>query len=291
MTANLVKSTGLAPHQIEQIGQLAQTCNAFENLTMKLNWSWLNNRPIDETNDFLYTVNGELAGYLALYIFTQSEAEVSVMVHPNFRRQGIFKTLLTAARAEVAQRGIPDLLFICEQTSPAGAAAMRAIGSLYEFSEYRMDLRAAVPPFPTAANLNLRPAQLDDIPIMAQLDYLCFNMPVEKTIIQLEQEITNGRRKTALVATIDNAVIGKLNVLHVGPEDVYIGAFCLRPEYRGQGYGKTILSRTVAELQAMGHQRISLEVATSNSNALLVYQRCGFETTTGYDYYRLPALS
>ncbi len=284
----LKPSYGLTATQLADIRRLADACNNFEGLTMKLNWSTLNNRPANELNDFFYYVDGRLVGYLALYIFNSREAEVSAMTHPDFRRRGIFTQLLAAARAEVTRRGIPDLLFFCERKSRAGTAALRAIGGVYEFSEYRMDLRRPGPAVPTLANLELRPAHAEDIPLIAELDLLCFGIPLELTTARMHEEISDGSRKQGWIATIDDAPIGKIHVVNSG-NDIYIGAFAVLPQFRGRGYGKTILSRTVAGLVAQGHGNISLEVATDNENALGLYQTCGFETTTAFDYYRLPA--
>ncbi|MCG3211314.1 MAG: Mycothiol acetyltransferase [Anaerolineae bacterium] len=279
---------GLTATQLAEIRQLADTCNSFEGLTMKLNWSTLGNRPTNELNDFLYYIDGRLVGYLALYIFNSREAEVSAMTHPDLRRRGIFAQLLAAARAEVVRRGIPDLLFFCERKARAGTAALRAIGGVYEFSEYRMDLRHPGPVVPTPANLELRPARAEDIPLIAELDLLCFGIPPELTTARMQKEISDGSRKQGWIATIGGEPIGKIHAINSG-NDIYIGAFAVLPQFRGRGYGKTILSRTVAGLVAQGRRNISLEVATDNENALGLYQTCGFETTTAFDYYRLSA--
>ena len=96
MSQYLEKSAGLSESQLAHISQLEQSCNHFEGLTMKLNWATLSSRPINEVNDFLFYVDDKPVGYLALYIFNKSQAEVSAMTHPNYRQQGIFKQLLAA---------------------------------------------------------------------------------------------------------------------------------------------------------------------------------------------------
>src|SRR5579883_2498152 len=89
----LIKQQGLGKHQIAEIRQLASLCNTYEQLDMKLNWDMLNARPDNETNDFLYYDHGILAGYLALFSFNANEGELSGMVHPAYRRRGIFSQL------------------------------------------------------------------------------------------------------------------------------------------------------------------------------------------------------
>lgn len=287
MQGSLVASAGLDEHQLSEIRQLEEACNNFEGLTMKLNWDLLRKRPKQLVNDFLYYGESGLIGYLALYVFNRYEAEVSAMTHPQYRRQGIFTHLLAAAREEVQRRGIAGFLYICEQASPSGAKCMNAIGARYVSSEYRMDLVEPIRPGSCPVELEIRPARLEDVGALAQMDALCFGMAVEQRRVQLARTIVDSTRQT-LVATVGPAAVGKIHVTDEGDSAAYIYAFCVLPEYRGKGYGKAILADTVRQLTAQGYESISLEVATENRRALALYEQCGFAVTTAYDYYHQP---
>ncbi len=286
MKQGLEKSYGLNQDQLAQIHQLELTCNEFEGLTMKLNWNTLTNRPTDQVNDFLYYVNDSLAGYLALYGFNQHEAEISAVTHPHYRRQGIFKQLLTAAGLELQQRQVPNFLFICEQISTSGIRSVQALGAVYEFSEYKMDLQAPPQVRPLPEGLHLRLAQVEDITALARMDELCFGVTLEAAQRWLEHDLADNQRRV-IVATLEAVRIGKIGIL-MNETETYIAGFCLLPEYRGRGYGKAILTYTVAQLVAAQKPNICLEVACSNDQALSLYRQCGFKVITGYDYYRLP---
>jgi ribosomal protein S18 acetylase RimI-like enzyme len=288
MTHHLEKSAGLTPAQLTEIEALAQTVNQADGLSMKLNWSLLRHRPADEINDFLYYRDGQLIGFAGLYIFNEQEAEISAMTQPAYRRQGIFGQLLAAARAEVRQRRVADLLFFCEWASRPGKARMHALAATYQHSEYRMDLVQAVPPLPMPDRLRLRPATLADVPLMAQLDEICFHVPAAFSIARLTEEIDHPDRKNAWLIELDGQGIGKIHLVNNGLEN-WIAGFGILPAHRRQGYGKIILSQTIARLKAQGIENITLEVETNNEQALTLYQQCGFKTVTGYDYYRLPA--
>jgi ribosomal protein S18 acetylase RimI-like enzyme len=163
---------------------------------------------------------------------------------------------------------------------------MQASGGIYEFSEYKMVLQEALKPARAGAEVDLRPAQPEDLEVIARLNEICFGLPVESTRAWLENRLVNSNRQI-MVAWVAGKRIGKIEILRAKTE-TSISAFCLFSEYRGQGYGTTILSRTVEQLVAEGCPQISLEVAVDNKHALLLYERCGFETETAYDYYRLP---
>ena len=286
MDQRLEKSYGLNEHQLSQIGQLEAACNQAEELTMKLNWGALQRRPRDEINDFLYYQGDRLIGYLALYSFNQREAEVSAMTDPIYRRQGIFKRLLASAQTELKQRGIPDFLFICEQSSLSGALCMAAVGARYEFSEYKMTLKEAGSSLPGSADLHIRPALAHDIDELAHMDQICFGVPPGRSKQYLEQDLSDNKR-WILIAIAGREKVGKLGVSLTGSESL-IFALCVLPEYRRRGYGSALLGYALKELQAQPHGHISLEVACTNESALSLYTRCGFQVITAYDYYRLP---
>jgi len=254
---------------------------------MKLNWATLNSRPTQEINDFLCYENENLIGYLALYAFNKKEAEVTAMTHPNHRRQGVFRQLLTVAQTELNRRNVADFLFICEQASNSGAACMQAIRARYDFSEYKMDFkRKGALTVPSPPKLHLRPAQPDDLADMIRMDELCFEISGSATQDHLQKVLTDPHRK-AWIATINSHTIGKIQVT-LTPTETYISGFCLFPQYRRQGYGTAILTQTVSQLLSNGYNNITLEVATENRAALSLYERCAFVVTTAYDYYRLP---
>ncbi len=286
MLLTLEQSYGLNPVQLVQIQQLESVCNQFEALTMKLNWMTLRDRPQDQGNDFLAYADGQLVSYLALYGFNQREAEISGMTHPAYRRQGIFRQLTALAQTELKVRGIPEMLFICEQSSASGKASMQALAARYEFSEYKMRWQEP-PTFSAGASLlQLRPGQPEDIPELVRLDELCFGVSPEAAQHWLAQDLADPQRRLWVV-TLGPLKIGKINVWSSETE-TYISGFCIQPEYRGQGYGKTALTRVLEQLAAERHAQVVLEVACENEHALSLYQQCGFRTVTAYDYYRLP---
>ena len=89
------------------------------------------------------------------------------------------------------------------------------------------------------------------------------------------------------IAMVDDLIVGKIQVT-LGADEIYLSGFCLWPDYRGQGYGRSILTQIVNQLNRERRQPIALEVACANRQALNLYQSCGFQEVTAYDYYRQP---
>src|SRR5205807_10151010 len=100
----LVKKYTLTEAEITEISQLIDTCNTHDGLRMRIGLEMLRARRGDEVNDFLYYVDGQLAGYREADSWGKKEKELTGMVYPDFRRQGIVTALFTASSQPLQQR-------------------------------------------------------------------------------------------------------------------------------------------------------------------------------------------
>jgi ribosomal protein S18 acetylase RimI-like enzyme len=279
----LVRSLGLTQAELAEIEQLAALCNKHDKSDLKLNWGTLRSRPQDEINDFLYYEDDALVGYLALFSFNSREAESSGMVHPSHRRKGIFTTLFQATEEECRRRGIPLILFIIGHTYKAGLAFAKAFGMRYHHSEYKMVLKEPRLSVKFNGHLQFRLAKVEDAPVLAHITAVAFDLDETEVDWYSEQKLQDSARRY-YVALLDDVYIGKIDV-SLDEQEAFIYGFAVLPAFRGRGYGRQILAKTLQEILATGRRRASLEVATDNKNALSLYQSCGFKETGSYEYY------
>jgi GNAT superfamily N-acetyltransferase len=64
-----------------------------------------------------------------------------------------------------------------------------------------------------------------------------------------------------------------------------LAAFAIRPELRGQGYGKRFMQQLIDEARERGDRQMWLEVIVGNDSGLALYQRMGFvcqQTLVGF---------
>jgi len=277
---------GLTAVELAEIKTLADICEAYEQLHMKLNWDTLRSRPQDQTNDFLYYENGVLVGFLAFFSFNSLEGEVSGMVHPAQRHRGIFTQLFVSAREECQRRNIPTLLLIVEHTSSSGQGFAASLTPGYQHSEYKMALTEdkALPKLDP--HLHFRQARPDESPILTHITAVSFDLP-EQDVTWYSKIKVDDAKSRVYIALLDETYIGKLDV-SLNEREAYIAGFGVLPPYRGRGYGRQMLAQTIREIRAMSQNTIVLEVATENRNALSLYQSCGFQEVSSYDYYSLP---
>ncbi len=285
----LVKKQTLTEAEVADIEQLAQVCNTYENLCMRIGWIKLRSPHNSVTNDFLYYEDGRLVGYLVLDNRGTKKKELTGMVHPNHRRKGIFSALFTAAREECSQRGVRRLILICEHSSRSGQALIGALGAKHKFSEHEMVLETLREKFAFDDRLSFRAAQESDLDALVKI---MLGEPGE-TIEELQVFVIQCFQETdcqIYIATLGEAGVGcKEPVgclrLYELPDTIGIYGFVVRPEYRGRGYGRQMLEEAIRGIQASSQKRIMLEVDTENANALGLYRSCGFKESRTYGYY------
>src|SRR5579872_6831033 len=134
----MVQKQLLTPADIAAVSQLVEVCNAYEQLDMRTDWLDIRPEYFGNMHDYLYYEDGKLVGYLFLKRHGTTKKEVTGMVHPDYRRRGIFSTLLAAAREECKQQQVQKLVLICEDRSASGQAFVAASRASYDFSEHKM---------------------------------------------------------------------------------------------------------------------------------------------------------
>jgi ribosomal protein S18 acetylase RimI-like enzyme len=284
----LIRKRTLSPEDLQDIASLAEACGQHEPIMVRLNWEMLRSRSGQVTNDFFYYEEGTLLGYLALYSFNPREAEMTGMVHPTRRRQGIFYALFRLANQELKHRAVPQILMFFDRQSSGGQGFARAMGARYRHSEHRMIREAddAAPQVTLSEGVRIRLARSDEVQWLTHITAVAFDMEEDAALLaDTTRDITDPRR-VALVTEVAGQVVGVIRYID-GEQEVFIYGFCMLPEWQGRGYGRQTLAWTVGEILRQRPRRIALEVDTVNEGALSLYQSCGFAVTHTFDYYEV----
>lgn len=287
MRQGLIWKQGLDEQEQAEIRELAEACEEHDGIRLKLNWDMLQARPADQMNDVLYYKDGKLVAFLGIYIIIPAEAELSGMVHPDYRRQGMFMRMVEEALEQLSRRGPKEVIYICPRDSASGVAFLQRRGLPYAFSEYVMERKDADnAPLPSGQQreIHLREAGSDDVTMLAELNRVGFGLP-EQEADDLATAALSTRELTYIIESGGRAV-GKLGVLLEG-DTAFIYGFCMRPEERGHGLGRAALAGTIERLRReLNIACFELEVAVSNERALGLYESCGFRRTNVIDYYK-----
>jgi ribosomal protein S18 acetylase RimI-like enzyme len=78
------------------------------------------------------------------------------------------------------------------------------------------------------------------------------------------------------VALLDGHVVGSVMAGYEGHRG-WLNYLAVLPEYQGQGYGRKLVEKAIAELKKLGCLKVNLEVRKSNSSVIDFYIHLGFK--------------
>jgi len=293
MHRKMEKVTYLTPSQLDDIEQLVRECEIADNHPTKLYWNIISDRKTELFNDFLFYIDDQLVGYLAIFSFESSHVEISGVVHPQFRGNGIAHMLFQEALHELEYReSIQYCLFVIHQSAIPARHCVQALGAEPAYSEYEMHFSRSLEPFTLFkhAELTLVQVQREALKELARLDAICFKATYEHARERLSQVI-DATDRLIFVARYRNKIIGKIHI-RFESNTAHIHDYCIDPVYQGQGFGEDLLKRTLNFLFTIDSvSQIRLDVTTDNSSALNIYRRCGFEITAAYDFWKYQLIN
>ncbi|WP_223069405.1 GNAT family N-acetyltransferase [Paenibacillus caui] len=273
----------LNPEDWEQIKALQIKVEQEDNISLKLNWDMLRSRKAEDQDDFICRQDGRIVAFLGLYDFA-SKIEVCGMVSPEYRRQGLFTSLLQEALPKERADRYKEIWLNTPADSLTGKAFAVSVGATPGFSEYQMKYSApASSEAPVVlAEVHLRPAESLDRNAIISLDAQGFEMTEEEAASIYERQ---SGEKDSLLYMIEykGESAGKL-LVNTDPKQSWIYGFVIFDHFRGQGIGRSALMQIVKQEYSLGRD-VFLEVALNNDRALHLYKSCGFETVQVQDYY------
>lgn len=264
------------------INNLNNACIDYDKIHLKLEIDYkLSNgekygNNMNKINEFMFYDDNKLVGYAGICDFGGDEIEVNGMVHPEYRRRGIFTRLFSLVKDEFNKRDSKGMLLLSDNNSIGGISFIKRITDDYHHSEYDMNLDMDVIHKENFDNLVFRKAAKEDITKIAGENLKFFN----------DNDIDGILFDSTYVLETGNVIIGRVRLEIVDNIGGIYGLEVL-PEYRGKGYGRELLIRSINKLKESKVNAINLQVETKNNNALNLYKSCGFKVNYTMDYYIL----
>ncbi len=228
----------------------------------------------------------ELVSVATLFTPRQKEAEIVGLTHPNFRRAGAFRALVTSVAQQAAAFGIPELLFVCEPHSKSGVAALGSLGATLENTEYSLkyDRAFRLERLPVPPGLTLHRAGTPDLDDLTFISSKVFE-ETEDHARQLLSRVIASEHRAQYLARLQGEPVG---IVSVGRENgvTTIYGLGVLPQMQGRGIGRGIISLLLTETLPQHTDKLLIEVDSSNAGALHLYLSCGFVTQASFGYYR-----
>ncbi|PLT30917.1 GNAT family N-acetyltransferase [Peribacillus deserti] len=266
---------------LEDLRKLQRICEEEEKIQLKLNWDTLEQRSEAELREHSVFVHGRLVGFIGFYDFG-SKVEICGMVHPKYRRQGIFTKLYQNAMEEAEKRKFREILINAPSNSQTAKLFLNHIPFQYAISEYQMKWHES--PLESEQEVTIRQRTEEDTELEIELDVKCFGL-LRHEAVKFHTENRKERNQQSYIIEHEGKAVGKMRVSCMDQKESWIYGFAVLPEYQGKGIGRQALKAVIRQEQESGHE-IFLEVEAKNQHALRLYTSSGFQPYYTQDYYK-----
>lgn len=261
----------------KQIEELQDLCNLEDktninlNLINRLNMNRSSEMNLNSINEFFYYIDDVLVSYLQVSSLGNNIGEINGLIHPHWRKKGLFSRLLGFAVEECRNRKFNKLVLLSDAQSSYGVNFINTVGRKFDFLEYRMKLVKKVT-FEESC-ISLRKAEKAHLPEIQRQNILFFNDQVTNDNFLQQEEV---QKQITYMIELNSQIIGKISIEY-SDNSAYIFGVVILPDFRNKGYAKVAVSKALNLIYRRNISDIELDVECNNSAALNLYKSCGFE--------------
>ena len=235
---------------------------------------------------FLYYEKGELVGLLTVYADDQ-DVEVTILVHPDHRRQGIARALFTSFEKETASFPIHSVIFQTERVFLDRNPDFVSNWGLVEDEETETWLGKDRRPYPlaTVSNLDVLLADRSYQDQISQLKFQAFSEEHEskEVVDRYVAKALKDPESRLYILLKNDQVIGTCTV-DLSSNTNYLYGLAIAELERGQGYGSYLARSLVNKLIEQNDKEFQIAVEDSNVGAKRLYEKIGFVKQTQVVY-------
>ena len=276
----------LSQEELFEAKKLIDCCQSYDGTYRDPYLSNMLNFDLNMPAFFLYYEKGELVGLLTVYADDQ-DVEVTILVHPAHRRQGIARALLTSFEKETASFPIRSVTFQTERIFLERHPDFVSNWGLVEDEETETWLGKDRKPYPLATVSNLE-VLLADSSYQEQISQLKFQVFSEehesKEVVDRYVAKALKDPESCLYILLKNGqVIGTCTV-DLSSNTNYLYGLAIAELERGQGYGSYLAKSLVNKLIEQNDKEFQIAVEDSNVGAKRLYEKIGFVKQTQVVY-------
>lgn len=278
MNTFINKNHQLSLKQVQELNTLVADCKAADGHSIPV-YSHLLCQFRPMAPNILYYHQSELIGFLAVFFFYEGACEVSLMVHPAWRKRGIAGQMLAEVLVDIH---VDKLIFSAPDADDKDKFLTRGM-SFYD-SEYQM-LRYSDKLLAYDESLcTIRLATEGDLDTLSYIHNQCFS---DTSVIDASQRISALYRDTMyqlLIAEQAGYAVGKIH--RCEEEDrLRIMDFAVLPAMQKKGVGGQLLIHCINYALLKNKPVVMLEVKYDNQSAIDLYKRFGFDMTNVVNYW------
>ncbi|MGF3076149.1 GNAT family N-acetyltransferase [Facklamia sp. P12955] len=220
----------------------------------------------------------KMIGLLAVYA-DDAEAELSIIVDPNYRRKGIASKLYENFQSETASYGIKSLTFKTERIfideNPKFLVSLNllltdeevlmAYGTSPYSVEERFDIKVLI-------------ASEEHVEEIARFQSESFEDNYELSLRYARETVAN-QESPIYVALCQGNVVASISADQSSDVN-YLFGVAVDPNFQGQGIATYLMKQTINDLIQSNHKPFHLTVEADNQTAFNLYKKLGFKEIT-----------
>ena len=237
---------------------------------------------------FLYYQEGELLGLLTVYA-DDEDVEVSILVDPSHRRQGVGRAMYRSFEKDMVAYPIRSVTFQTERVFLDCHPDLASHWGVVEDEETETWLGRDKTPYALDSRSDVKvlladPSYVEEI---AQLHHQAFSDP-EETLDVSRRYITEALKDSdgLLYILLKEAQVIGVCTVDLSGNSNYLYGLAIAEAYRGQGYGSYLAKSVVNQLIEHNDKPFQIAVEDSNIGAKLLYENIGFVKQTQVVYLK-----
>ncbi|MBK3298656.1 GNAT family N-acetyltransferase [Streptococcus oralis] len=278
----------LNDHQLLEAKVLIATCQNYDRTFRDPYLSNMLNFDPNMPAFFLYYEKGELVGLLTVYADDQ-DVEVTILVHPAHRRQGIARALFTSFEKETAAFSIRSVTFQTERIFLERHPDFVSNWGLVEDEDTETWLGKDRRPYPLEklSNLEVLLADSSYQDQISQLKFQAFSEEHEsrEVVDRYVAEALKDPESRLYILLKNGQVVGTCTV-DLSSDTNYLYGLAISEPERGKGYGSYLAKSLVNQLIEQNDKEFQIAVEDSNVGAKRLYEKIGFVKQTQVIYLK-----
>ena len=276
----------LSQEELFEAKKLIDCCQAYDGTYRDPYLSNMLNFDPNMPAFFLYYEKGELVGLLTVYADDQ-DVEVTILVHPDHRRQGIARALYRSFEKETASYPIESVTFQTERVFLDRHPDFVSNWGLVEDEDTETWLGKDRRPYPLEklSNLEVLLADSSYQEQISQLKFQAFSEEHESREIvdRYVAEALKDPESRLYILLKDGQIIGTCTV-DLSTNTNYFYGLAISELERGKGYGSYLAKSLVNQLIEQNDKEFQIAVEDSNVGAKRLYEKIGFVKQTQVVY-------
>ena len=265
---------------------LIASCQAYDQTFREPYLSNMLNFDPNMPGFFLYYQEGELLGLLTVYA-DDEDVEVSILVDPSHRRQGVGRAMYRSFEKDMAAYPIRSVTFQTERVFLERHPEFASNWGLVEDEETETWLGRDRTPYELdpRSDVEVRLAEPSYLEAIARLHHQTFSDEMESQEVSQRyiSEALKDPDSLLYILLKDGQVIGVCTVDVSGTSN-YLYGLAVVEDYRGRGYGSYLAKSLVNQLIEQNDKSFQIAVEDSNVGAKRLYEKIGFVKQTQVVY-------